>query len=332
MQLTSKPLHWVLERGRALAALSLRASAIVLLAGFASASLSNVAWGAEPDMVARVNDEPVSRADLQRMLADPLTQRLYRRELGVPAPEDEALARWALRKLIIQRLTLQEAARRSFTVAEQDLDQAVAAWRIRLKTAAKFQKWLKSRSVDEKSLRELIRTDLLVTRVRGDLAKEARLTDEQVQEYYAAHKDELKVPEEVRLRIITAKNERQVKKFHAALRKDQRVAQADAQDTDTGWSPLNDFPPLIQQAVAGVKPGKISAPLRGGAGEYVLVRLEGRRPARTKTLAEARPEIEKRLLPGKQQEAVQTWLTQQEMNASIELVDVAMDRSERGSS
>ena len=50
------------------------------------------AWGGEPEIVARVNGEPVNRAELQRMLADPLTRARLRRELGVHAPSNKAIA------------------------------------------------------------------------------------------------------------------------------------------------------------------------------------------------------------------------------------------------
>jgi hypothetical protein len=63
----------------------------------------------------------------------------------------------------------------------------------------------------------------------------------------------------------------------------------------------------------------VGGPLQKGADEFLIVGLEGRRPVRAKSLGEARPEIERRLLPAKQQEAVQAWLTEQEKTSKIEV-------------
>jgi len=99
---------------------------IVLVAG-AGASLGlSGAWSAEPEVVARVNGEPVTRSELQRILADPVTRRQLQQELGVSEPDSKELDRLALQKLISRRLVLQEAGRRNFTVTERELDQALA--------------------------------------------------------------------------------------------------------------------------------------------------------------------------------------------------------------
>jgi hypothetical protein len=48
------------------------------------------------------------------------------------------------------------------------------------------------------------------------------------------------------------------------------------------------------------------------------------------TLAHARPEIERRLLPAKRQEAVEAWLTEQQVKSKIEvLTDAAAGHARR---
>ena len=68
-----------------------------------------------------------------------------------------------------------------------------------------------------------------------------------------------------------------------------------------------------------MKAGENTEALKGGS-EYYVVRLEDRRPARAQTLAEAQPQIEQRLLPEKQKEALQAWLRKQEKKAKIEVL------------
>jgi len=304
-----------------LRALLLWAFLIVLVAG------PSGAWGEEPEIVARVNGEPVTRAELQRMLADSRMRRLSQRELGTQIPDSKELQRLALQKLIHRRLILQEAHRRNITVTEEEIDKGVAALRSRFKGAKKYQGWLRSMGLDEKSLRESLRRDLLATRVSVEVVKEARVTEEQVQEYYEAHKAELQFPDEVRLRIIAVKDRPAADEVLAALKKGEdfdRLARERsmearaAQVGDNRWAPLESLSPSLREAVRPLKPGEISGPLQGNT-EFIVVRLEERRPPHTKTLAEARPEIEKRLLSVKQQEVLQAWLVEQEKNAKIEV-------------
>jgi hypothetical protein len=63
----------------------------------------------------------------------------------------------------------------------------------------------------------------------------------------------------------------------------------------------------------------VGGPLQKSADEFLIVGLEGRRPLRAKSLAEARSGIEQRLLAPKQQETIQKWLKDQEKKSKIEL-------------
>jgi len=299
---------------------------IVVAAAVTVAPGRFLAWSAEPDVVARVNGEPVTRGEWQRMVADPLTRRLYQRESGVEPPDGVELGRWALQRLISQRLTVQEASRRGITVTEQDVQRAVGAWQARFKGKGKFQKWLQSRALDEKSLRETIRTDLLVSRVRAALVQQVRVPDRQVQAYYEAHKDALRHPEEVRLRIVAVKDRDVADAIVAAVHKgedferlaQERSMQSRAPQVSGRWVSLQELPIPLRHAVGPLKPGEISGPLQGSA-ESIVVRLEERRPARPKSLAEARPEIEERLLPARQREIILAWLVGQEQESKIEV-------------
>jgi len=175
---------------------------LVLVAGAAVALGPSGAWSAEPAILARVNGEPVTQGELRLALADPSMRRRLQQDLGVREPDSQALERLALQKLINRRLILQEAGRRNFAVTEQELSRAATAFRRRFKDARRYVAWMKTRELDEKSLREGIRAQILTTRVMAALAEEVRVTDEQVQEYYEAHQDDLKTVEEVRLRRI----------------------------------------------------------------------------------------------------------------------------------
>lgn len=299
--------------------------AILLLAGAASLVPCKT-WGAEPEIVARVNGEPVSRAELQRMRASPLTLRQAREELGVQDPDPGALDRLAMRKLVHRRLMIQEARRRKVIVTEKELDDAIVSLRRRFEDLASFGAWMKEQGLDDRSLFETVRGDMSADRVWAALVQGVRVTDEQVQRYYDAHQGELR-REAVRLRIVAVKSRAAAEEIVAALRKGEdfgRLARRRsmglraAKGGDTGWVGSETLQPPLREAVATLKEGEARGPLQRGP-DFLVVLLEGRRPGGTKTLAEARPEIEWRLLPAGRQEVVQAWLTERERKSRIEV-------------
>ena len=91
-----------------------------------------------------------------------------------------------------------------------------------------------------------------------------------------------------------------------------------AQGGDMGWLSLKTLLPPLQEAVGTLKAGEASGPLEHD-GAFLILRVEERRPARTKSLAEVRPEIEQHLLRGKQREIVMGWLAEQEKRSKIEV-------------
>jgi parvulin-like peptidyl-prolyl isomerase len=180
----------------------------------------------------------------------------------------------------------------------------------------------------DRSLFETVRGDLLTDRVWASLVAGVRTSDEEAQRYYEAKAEELVIGEEVRLRIIAVKDEAAAEEILAALRKGasfQRLARQRslgiraAQGGDTGWVDSRRLPEPLQKPLQRLKPGDVAGPLEKGPGEFLVVGLEGRRPIRPRSLAEARPEIERRLLPSAQQEAVRAWLTEQEAKSKIEV-------------
>ena len=302
--------------------------ALLLVAAGAAAT---VAWSttrsADRDVVARVNGEPVTRAQVQRMLADPIAQQDLKREYRAQNADSRALEHLAVRQLIVSRLVFQEAARRHLTVAEQEVDRRIAEVRRRLADLQKFEAWLKGRGLDQTSFREAIRAEIVMARLHAALVAGVRITEEQVQEYYAAHKHEMNTDEEVRLRIIAVERPAAADQILAALRNGEefdllartrsRAFRAE-HGGDIGWMSPGQLPPPVRQAVMALKPGDVGGPVQAGA-QFLIVRLVERRPPHAMTLAEARRGIERGLLATKQREAVRAWLSEQEKKSRIEV-------------
>jgi peptidyl-prolyl cis-trans isomerase SurA len=304
---------------------------ILAVAGVVWAS-PDCSWAAQNEDVvhtgvaARVNGESVAQADVQRLLANPFERRQLLRELGVEDPDGKELECGALRRLINRRLILQEAARRNLTITPQDLDKAISSLRRRFEDLQGLGVWMKEQGLDDTSLSATIRVEMLAARVRAALVEGVRVTDDQAHQYYGRHKDDLKT-EEVRLQIIVVKDEATATGILAALRKGddfgalaraRSIGRRAAQGGDTGWVDADSLGPPLRDAIGAMQPRQARGPLQKGD-EFLIVRLDGRRPGRARSFAEARADIERRLLPGTQQEALQAWLAEQAKTSTIEV-------------
>ncbi len=328
MHSTIQQIRLTLGHSRSTARALLRWAILIVLVVVAAAVLGRSgASSAESEIVARVNGEPVTRDDVRRLLADPLARRQLQQELGVHDADSTGLERLAVRKLIIRHLVLQEAGRRKVKVTQDDLSQATTALRGRFKDLKALGAWMQARHLDDVSLQGLLGTDLLMTRVLAALVEGVRLPDGQVEEYYAAHQDELQAAEAIRLRIIAVKDKAAADEIAAALKKGEefeRLARERSlvrpeQGGDLGWVSPAQLMPALRDAVTTLKAGEASPPLTLGD-RVLLVRVEERRPAHQMSLAEARPGIERRLLAPKEQEVVQAWLKDQERKSKIEVL------------
>jgi foldase protein PrsA len=320
---------------RSLAARALLPWAILTVLMVGAAVALGPRGASSEEVVARVNGEPVSREEWERMMADPVTRHQLQRERGVKEPGRNELGRLALRKLINRRLILQEAGRRDFTVTEQDLSRATVALRGGFKDLKAFGAWLQSEDLHDRSLQEVLRGQLLAARVLVALVEDVRLTEEQLQEYYEAHPDQLKIPEEVRLRIIAVKDKAAAEEILAAaqngedferLARERPPESGTAHDLDMGLVNPESLAQPLREAVGALKTGEIGGPVPISA-KFLVVRLEERRPAQVKSVTEARPEIERHLLTAKRQAVVQAWLTAQENRSRIELFLPTLDSS-----
>lgn len=310
-------------------ALRLGVVLIVLATGGPDDLAPQVAWGAEPEIVARVNGAAVTRQELQSMLGDSFTERSLLQELGDDNPKKNDLERLAVRKLIRHRLFLQEAERLGFTVTEAELDQSLMVLRKRFEDLAQLGAWMHDRGHDDQSLLDTLRSQILMTKVWERLAEGVMVSKEQVKAYYETHKEKLFIGEEVRLRIIAVRDAEAAEEILAKLKNGEsfaRLAQERSlglrasQGGDTGWVNYKTLSPMLQQAVSLLQAGDVSGPLQRSPEEYLLIGLEGRRSLPAMNLAQARPEIEQRLLAEERQKVVDGWLEEQEKQAQIEIL------------
>ncbi|MBN2707190.1 MAG: SurA N-terminal domain-containing protein, partial [Deltaproteobacteria bacterium] len=159
------------------------------------------------------------------------------------------------------------------------------------------------------------RAIIAVVLERSKLLEEIPLTEPAVAQYYQDNLEKFKVDEQVKARHILIKleegaaDERQsaVLAEMAAIEKEltaggdfaelaKKYSQGPSASSggDLGWFGRGAMVGPFEEAAFALKPGEVSPPVRTRFG-FHLIKTEDYRPARTKTLAEVKPGIEKSL-------------------------------------
>jgi peptidyl-prolyl cis-trans isomerase SurA len=156
-----------------------------------------------------------------------------------------------------------------------------------------------------------------------------------IEEYYKAHRDQFTSNEEIKLRLIMipshaadgqaaaqkAMAEEILSKLASGAEFD-RLAQIYSEDStrdrggDWGWIGRKTLAAPLEKVAFNLPVGKVSRIVEFG-GNYYILKVDGKRGGSTKSLAEARPEIEKLLLQQEAQNLEERWLTSLRSKAYI---------------
>jgi len=147
-----------------------------------------------------------------------------------------------------------------------------------------------------------------------------------VDEYYKEHRNEFTSKEEIKLRLImvpshandenAASQKAMVDEIFKKLANGaefDRMAQIYSEDStreqggDWGWVERKTLAAPLEKVAFNLPVGKISKVIEF-SGNYYIIKVEDKHGGTTKTLEEARPEIEKKLLQKEAQELQERWL------------------------
>jgi len=156
-----------------------------------------------------------------------------------------------------------------------------------------------------------------------------------VEEYYKTHRDEFTSREQIKLRLImipahasdgeaTAQkamaDEIFTKLQHGA--EFERMAQLYSEDStrenggDWGWVDRKTLAGPLEKAAFALEPGKISNIIEF-SGNYYILKVEDKHGGETKSLADARPDIEKKLVHDEAMKLQEKWLASLRSKAYI---------------
>jgi peptidyl-prolyl cis-trans isomerase SurA len=279
-----------------LAATALPAQAQLLPQSQGGATASG---GTQPlDRIVAVVDENVI---LQSELDDAVrsVKQQYANSPG-QLPPDDVLDRQVLDRLILMKLQVAKADDQGIRVSSADVDQAVSAVaQQNHMSPEQLQQAVEQSGQGYAAFRSQLADQLVVQRLHDSVVRDqVNITDSEINnllasptykagEVHLAH-IQISIPaggSAADIQAAQAKAQQALDAikggmdFNAAA-----IRYSDAQDAleggDLGWRKMDEIPPAFADTIAGMKPGQVSAALRGPTGFHILKLVDQRAPSR----------------------------------------------------
>ncbi len=248
----------------------------------------------------------------------------------------------ALKDLIDRQLILDEFKTNSFQIPDyvlQDRVNSIVREEFGGDRAA-FVRTLQAQGFSIPRFKEIERDKIIVQAMRQkNVREDFVISPEKIEEWYKANLDQFSTPEQVKISMIilreepgAAENPEVSKRAMAQEIRDKlaggadfaRMAQMYSEDStaetggDWGWVDRKTLTEELTKVAFGLKPGEISRVV-SVSDSYYIVRLDARKPAVTKPLAEVRDEIGKKLLQEEKTKLQDQWLDSLRQKAFIKI-------------
>ncbi len=270
--------------------------------------------GGSAAVVARVNGDPVTKAEVERAMS---FSRLSTKALTY---------RQALEATIRRHLLTAEADRLGVSVAESDVDARLTQVATSLGGSTALQQSLASVGLTLADYRDELRAALLAERLGARKFPAAAVTDRQVAAFYRSQRAQLTTPAAVRLAEIVVKTKSLgkavVDRLHAGypFAEVARAYSMDEQSTAAGgvvgWVTTASLPAQLRRVLAVARRGVLVGPVQAAGGWHVL-KVLGRRAAHTQSLATARPAIVAQLKLERRAALLEAWLARARAAAHV---------------
>jgi peptidyl-prolyl cis-trans isomerase SurA len=245
----------------------------------------------ETRIAAVVNDEAISVADVTSrlkmvMLSSNLTD----------SPETrQRVAAQVLRTIVDEKLQVQEAKRQNITATDEEINKAVAQIEKQNNMqAGQLDQVLKARGIERSALVDQLTASIVWSKLVRRLVSQTNVvSDEEIDYALKRAKETANEPQsrvaEIFLAVDNPQQEDEVRRLAERLTEQMKqgarfsaVAQQFSQSAtaavggDIGWVRPEQLSPELGKAVAQMRPGELSAPIRAGAGYYLVLVLDRR--------------------------------------------------------
>jgi len=244
----------------------------------------------------------------------------------------------ALKDLIDRRLIIQAFKKESFQIPDHIVDQRVHDI-IRESFGGDRNTFVKTLEAQNYSLGEFKEKEMeriIVSAMRSHNVKTNYIiSPTKIEDFYRKHRDLFTTKEEIKLRMIMISGQKDTGNAQAqkALAEEvlgklasggefEQVAQIYSEDStketggDWGWIQHNTLAAPLEKFAFNMPVGRISS-IIDYAGNYYVLKVEDKRGGTTRSLAEARADIEKKLIQDEAAQIQERWIASLRQKAYI---------------
>ena len=319
----------------------IRPFAIALLA-LAGLPILRAASAAEPQIVdgiaAIVNGEVITYSQVRALSAP--REKLLRSQFTGNELENKLLElrQLALKDLIDRRLVIQAFKKESYQIPDHFVDQRMQEI-MRESFGGDRNTFIKTLEAQNYTLGEFKEKEMermIVAAMRSHNVKtNSIVSPTKIEDYYRKHHEEFTTKEQIKLRMIMISGQKDTASAPAqkALAEEvlgrlasgaefDRTAQVYSEDStrdnggDWGWIERNTLAAPLEKFAFNMPVGRISNIIEY-AGNYYILKVEDKHGGTTRSLAEARSDIEKKLLQVEAQGIQERWIASLRAKAYI---------------
>jgi peptidyl-prolyl cis-trans isomerase SurA len=280
-------------------------------------------------IAAVVNNEPITYSQVRNLVA-PREKVLHTQFSGEELVKKVKEAREAaLKDLIDRQLIIQSFKKENFQIPDHYVDRRVHEI-IQENFGGDRNTFIKTLEAQNYTLGEFKKMEMeriIVQAMRSkNVKKQEVASPSKIEQYYKEHRDEFTAKQEVKLRMIMipshasdgnassqkAMAEEIMGKLAGGAEFD-RMAQIYSEDSsrdlggDWGWIERKTLAPPLERVAFSLPVGKVSNIVEFNNNYYIL-KVEEKRGGSTRSLAEVRDEIEKKLLQAEAQDLQEKWI------------------------
>ncbi|GAQ25307.1 peptidylprolyl isomerase [Tepidanaerobacter syntrophicus] len=266
---------------------------------------STSAKKADDNVVARVNDEVITKDELY----DALVQE-----------NGDAV----LNSLIANKIVELEAKKQNITVSEEDVQKEVDKLAEQYGGEEAFTQFLDMYGYSLDGIKDNIKMNLYVKKL---LEPTIKIEESEIKSYFDENKASFDTPEQVKASHILVDTEEKAKEVKQKLQDGEDFAElAKTYSTDTsnnqqggelGYFSKGQMTPEFEAAAFSLKVGEISDPVKTEFG-YHIIKVEDKKEAKEATYEESKDKIKEALLEEKLSTAFSTWIQEKFSEYKIE--------------
>ncbi|MDD5424387.1 MAG: peptidylprolyl isomerase [Candidatus Omnitrophica bacterium] len=319
-----------------------RSAALFIAAGYTALAVfcgaaSAESVGAANKILAVVNDEVLTQADLDIALGQ-IKADLENEYSGAElAAKVEAARKDYLSQMIEDKLILQEAKKMGVLVDDAEVEEQFKQIKSKFPSDDVFYSEVQKAGISTEVLKKRYRENIMMGKlVSHEVREKVVVTPSEIDDYFKKHSEEFKAPEAVHVRVIMLRFDDKsgppevkqkaddIMKLIKEGRDFGELATLYSQGLkseeggDFGFVEKGQMREDFDKVIFAMKAGEVSDPVKADTG-YFIFKVEEKRDARTRTLSEARDDIENIIYREKAQQRYLDWMAKLKRDAFIQI-------------